>query len=388
MVYLLILLLLLFGVVNYDGKVIAKTRGTKYYWFCYLLLTLVFGLRYRVGGDTLNYMLKYSVMPPLSDLSISDILVMQVEPAFATLMAFFKQYTDKFYGVQLVESAFVNFVWFKLIYERTERKFLGATLFFLMNSFYFNTEIMREGFAVGMFVLAYKRLEKGELLKYYGILSVGVLFHFSCLFMLFVPIFRKYATNLKRTCLIIAVVLFASTVAQSFFHLFGGYLAVKVSNSSAYYFSIYGLMASALKFVLFPFWIMSLYRRYTGAGYDDPKVRFILVQMIYGSMALGEYAMLMRLSNYMQSFFLVILVEVLGYVAFSKYKQRLAAVCIYGIIAFSYIMPYTKDVSHIVKGARFYCCWFPYHSIFDEKEDPVRESFVRNQFDNLNDKYH
>lgn len=388
MVYLLILILLLYGIVNFDGKGIDKARGAKYFWFCYLFLTLVFGLRYRVGGDTLNYMLRYSVMPPLSELNISDILLMQVEPGFATLMAFFKQYTDKFYGVQLVESAFVNFVWFKLIYERTERKFLGALLYFLMNSFYFNTEIMREGFAVAIFVLAYKRLERGELLKYYSILSVGVLFHFSCLFMLFVPLFRKYAINLKRTCLIIVTVLIASTVAQSIFHMFGGYLAVKVSNSSTYYFSIWGLIASGLKSVLFPYWIMTLYRQYTGAGYDDPKVRFILVQMIYGSMALGEYAMLMRLSNYMQPFFLVLLVEVLSYVAFSKYKNHMAAICIYGIIVFSYIMPYTKDVSHIEKGARFYCRWFPYHSIFDEKEDPVRESFIRNQFDQLNDKYH
>lgn len=386
MVYLLLLILLLFGIAIFDGRG-GKSRGAKYFWFCYIALTLVFGLRYRVGGDTLNYMFKYSIMPPLSDLSLSDILLMQVEPAFATLMAFFKQYTDSFYGVQLVESAFVNFVWFKLIYERTDRIFLGAVLYFLMNSFYFNTEIMREGFAVAIFVLAYKRLEQGSLLKYYGILSIGVLWHFSSLFMLFVPLFRKYATDLKRTCLIIVAVLLVSTVAQSFFHLFGGYLAVKVSNSSTYYFSIWGQLASVLKFVVFPYLIMSLYRRYTGAGFNDAKVRFILVQMIYGSMALGEYAMLMRLSNYMQPFFLVILVEVLGYVSYSKYKRRMTAICIYGIIAFCYIMPYTKDVSHIEKGARFYCRWYPYHSIIDEKEDPVRESFVRNQFNHLNEKY-
>ena len=385
MIYILVLVLLLLGAVFFESN--GKRRGNKYYWFCYLVMVLVFGLRYRVGGDTFNYILKYSVMPPLSDLRISDVLLMQVEPAFATLMAFFKQYTDKFYGVQLVESAFVNFIWFKLISERTKRKYLGIILFFLMYSFYFNTEIMREGIAVGIFVLAYKRLENGSLLKYYGILSIGILFHFSCLFMLLVPLFRKYALNLKRTCLIIALVLFISTMAQSLFHLFGGYLAEKVSNNTGYYFSIYGIIASALKFVLFPYWIMLLYRRYTGSGYDDPKVRLVFVQMIYGSMALGEYAILMRLSNYMQPFFLVLLVDVIGYSLFSKCKRYLTAVCIYGLIAFCYIMPYMKDESQIVKGARFYCLWFPYYSIFDEKEDPIRETFVQEQFVNLNEKY-
>ena len=387
MVYLFILVLLLFGAANFDGRVDAKAKGKKYYWFCYLVIVLVFGLRYRVGGDTLNYMLKYSATSPLSDLSISDILSMQVEPAFAMLMAFFKQFTDKFYGVQLVESAFVNFVWFKLIYERTNRKFLGAILFFLMDAFYFNTEIMREAIAVGIFVIAYKRLERGELLKYYGILMVGILFHYSCLFLILVPFFRKYAINLKRTCLIIASVLFTLAVSQSIFHLFGGYLADKISNNSGYYFSLYGIIASALKYVLFPYWIMLLYQRCTGAKDDNPKVRFIFVQMIYGSMALGEYAMLMRLSNYMQPFFLVILVDVLECISFSKYKSNLVAVCIYGIIAFSYIMPYMRDESNIVKGARFYCLWFPYHSILDETKDPVRETFVQEQFDMLNDKY-
>ena len=71
MIYLLVFILLLVPVVKYD--LMAKTGGERG-WFCFNLVVLILlaGLRYRVGGDTLMYMSIYDDLPSLADLKYFD----------------------------------------------------------------------------------------------------------------------------------------------------------------------------------------------------------------------------------------------------------------------------------------------------------------------------
>ena len=71
MIYLFVFILLLIPVVKYD--LMAKTGGERG-WFCFNLVVLILlaGLRYRVGGDTLMYMSIYDDLPSLADLKYFD----------------------------------------------------------------------------------------------------------------------------------------------------------------------------------------------------------------------------------------------------------------------------------------------------------------------------
>lgn len=380
MIYFILLFLFVGGAFLFDSNQKNESRGKYFYWFCYLLLTLTFGLRYRVGGDTINYLIKYSMTPPISELSIGKLFLMNVEPGFALLMSFFKQFSDAFYGVQLVESAFVNFVWFRLIQKRVSRKFLGIIFFYIMYSFYFNTEIMREAMAVAFFVLAYSKLEKQKLLQYYVILTIGVLFHYSCIFMYIVPILKRYAVSMKKTFFIALSVLLFLSFSSVIFSYFGGYLAYKISANEAYNFTIWGKLAAFIKYILFPYVVLRLATKYYRPECIRNEVNFLYIQMVIGAMSLSSYSILMRLSNYMQPFFLVVMVNVLGIVLLSKYKNAIYAFMLLFFVWFSYVGPYLSDVSDVKKGARFYCRWYPYYSIFNEQEDPVREEFLQAHF--------
>lgn len=379
------MLLLLIGAVKYD-RPYHNENGTKYFWFCCFFMSLVFGLRYRVGADTLNYLWKYENISPVSQLTISQLTLLEVEPGFALLMSLFKHFTDDFYGVQLVESFFVNIIWFYLLKENVDRKFLAAFLFFIMYSFYFNTEIMREGIAVGFFVIAYIQLRKGCQFKFYLWMIPAISFHYSALFMLFVPIINRMLKNETQVWITIIILYFLTGLAPSFFSSFSGYLGTKISNNESYAFTVWGIIAAAIKYVLYPAFLLRLYKKIVDPQLYSNEVRLLYLAMVMGSLAIGQFSILMRLSNYMQPFLLVILVRILQKLSFSNEKQSLYLFTIIGLLWINNLAFYFKDESKYVYGAKYYCIWYPYYSIFNEQEDPIREIFVKGQFENLNDK--
>lgn len=71
MIYILLFLFLLVPVIRYD--LLAKKGGEDlWYWTSVILLVLVAGLRYRVGGDTLVYMAEYNMYPKIDELAYFD----------------------------------------------------------------------------------------------------------------------------------------------------------------------------------------------------------------------------------------------------------------------------------------------------------------------------
>lgn len=377
--------MLLWGAFLYDNRT-SDSQGNVFYWFCCIIIILTFGLRYRVGGDTLNYLWKYELISPLSQLSFAQLFLLETEPGFGFLLSFFKQFTDDFYCVQLTESFFVNVVWFKLIENQVQNKFFAAFLFFIMHSFYFNTEIMREAIAVGFFTIAYLQLRKGNIAKFYLWMIPSLLFHYSAFFMLVVPLFNEKVKNRKQVILLIISLYFLTGVIPVLFPYFDGYLGTKIANNESYAFTVWGIIAAAIKYVIYPAFLLGLYKHYVNTSDDSDEVKLLYTAMIFGSLSLGEYSILMRLSNYMQPFLLIILVRILRKLSFGNSTQAIYLLAIVGLLWINNLGFYFKDESKYVKGARYYCRWYPYYSIFDEHEDPTREIFVRGQFDNLNDK--
>ena len=386
MIYFVVLFVIIVGAYLYDGLP-DKNKGNKYYWMCCCFLILLFGFRYRVGGDTLNYIIKYELIPDLKDLTPTNLLHLEVEPGFALLMSGVKGIFNSFYGVQVIESIVVNVTWFFLIKQRVRRKFLGVILFYIMGAFYFNTEIMREAIAISFFIIAYGHLEKGDIKKYYLILLLGITFHYSCLFMLFIPQIRKYVTCERKMWIMIIILYLVSMVAPLFFSYFGGYLGVKIENSSSYRLNIWGVTSMVIKTWIFPYYVAHLYKKYNDNAECSNEVRFIYIYMIIGSLSFGDFSMLMRLSNYMLPFFVVILANVIDRINWGRTKNAFAMVCTCVLVWFCYITYYTSDVSSITRGAHYYNLWYPYHSILDEQEEPLRESFVNDQFENIRNRH-
>ena len=78
-----------------------------------ILLILVAGLRYRIGGDTTNYIYSfYHVYPVLEDFSFEDYPIGK-DPLYVIINSIVKTLGGRFYVVQLIQSIFVITLTFK-----------------------------------------------------------------------------------------------------------------------------------------------------------------------------------------------------------------------------------------------------------------------------------
>lgn len=384
MVYLIPLVLLLIGAVLYDKKGISK--GNFLYWLSCLTIILIFGFRYRVGGDTLNYMYKYNLLPNLSEANVALAGLYDVEIGFFYLESFVKTVFDSFYGVQVIESLFVNVVIFWFAKNRTSYKFSFALIYFLLLSFYFNTEIMREAIAVSFFLLGINQYENGRKSSFYLFMIGAVLFHYSSIFLLLYPILHKILKNTKLTLIYGSVALIVLSVGS--IPMMSGYLGTKIANNMNYQFTVWGELSVFLKFVVLPCFVVYLYRRFAVMDRNAYKndVHFLYVYMFYGMLTLGPFSILMRLLNYLNPIFFIVIIRL-----FTSWKPSLirskgiSKFCMSFALFIFFLFPYLRDTSHILKGTHFYCLWFPYYSILDEQEDPSREAFVVAQFEKLHD---
>ena len=105
MIYLLVFILLLIPVVKYDWM--AKTGGeNKWYYLNLVVLILLAGLRYRLGGDTLMYMLMYNEWPSIDELKYFDFEEAQYNPLWYIYASISKSLSDEFWILQIIQLNF------------------------------------------------------------------------------------------------------------------------------------------------------------------------------------------------------------------------------------------------------------------------------------------
>ncbi|WP_369683354.1 EpsG family protein, partial [uncultured Muribaculum sp.] len=149
--------------------------------FLFVYLILLIGLRYEVGGDTINYMGDYDWRVPLSQykLSFND----KFQPGYIILCSLGKSISPDFYVFQLIHSALLNTLLFLFIKNNTKYVYTSLGIIFLTCYFYFSTEILRESIAVLIFSLNYKNLINRRWLSYYTGVLLCFMFHLSAIFL-------------------------------------------------------------------------------------------------------------------------------------------------------------------------------------------------------------
>lgn len=99
-VYLIALIFLLYGSITFDFKSNNQNRR-EWFMFEYIVLVLISGFRYEVGGDTLVYMMRYADYPLLSQLPTLNFSEMDNGPLWYVLVALCKAISQEFYFFKL-----------------------------------------------------------------------------------------------------------------------------------------------------------------------------------------------------------------------------------------------------------------------------------------------
>lgn len=375
MIYTIPLSLCILGMLVYDNPA-KQSKG----WFLWLILFLalvsIFGLRYKVGADTYNYITFFTWSPKIGDWK--PLSATGFEPGFTYLAAIIKTYSEDIYVFQSTISFLMTLMLMDFIRRNTEYKFLAMLFIFVSMYFYFSTEVIRESLALAGFLTVYPLWERKHYFLYFIVVTLLCTIHFSAVICFFLPIANRMKLNGRFFVILCAFVILSFALFPLITFLSDYYIFRKLLRYDDQI--NVGYAWKGLRFIYFsllPLYAVNLFhKRYkVPCKYEG----IICLQILFGVGLWIIPIIFQRLINYTIIFYLVSLAQMLGTVlrdskwrilysrSYIQIQRKMArAMLIMTIIAHS---TYYIHLS-------FYKIWIPYHSVFDEIEVPERSEFV------------
>lgn len=383
--YIVITLLILFGVLHYDYR--NFIFGKKFYYvFIFICLTLLLGFRYRVGGDSLSYEDSYGTMPTFRDLKLYGLYynptLLAYQPLWLYLVALAKWIGKDYYIFQLIHASIVNLLLSIYIFKNSSKPF--SVLFFLFIThfyFYFTIEVEREILAIGVFLLNFKNLQNKKWRSYYLLCFVSFMFHISALFLFFLPLFRNL--NLSRKT-IVTIVLFLSPIIffkETFLEILKPLMFMEVMSSkfesySEIEFSIIGTMYHYIGRVLMVFPLLF----YNYLVSKNKNMQWLINLYIIISVLSLAVVGFERFLNYLLLPYLLIFIDYLYKMPYKLFifKKYLLIICT--VFNLCSNIP-SRLLTTNEYGTPYRSLFVPYVSIFDPYYVRDRENYIREQWD-------
>ena len=378
MIYFLPLFLMIIGFKVYD-RPNAQRKGMTLWLFVFILLVLIIGLRYKVGGDTYNYMNYFANSPELTYWEPFD--SSGFDPGFSLLTSTIKTFTDNLYIYQTIIAFLQTCMLMVFIRRNTPYKFLALLLLYISMYLYFSTEVIRETLVIGGFLLAYPLLERKKHVSYYIVSLLLLTLHSSAVLCLFLPLIRNLTLNRKFIIYVLLFIVLGFAMAAVMQRLGSFFIFRKLLRY--YEHSYVGYAWSGFRFIYFsilPLWFLYLSKNRLRLNVKYENI--ICLQILMGIGLWFVPIVFQRLINYTIVFYLVSLAHVIGTcsrdfqyrrkISVNAYKSRCQLV---SILLFFTILAHSSYYIHL----DFYERYIPYHSVFDPIEVFEREKYIAGQ---------
>lgn len=335
-----------------------------------LINILIFGLRYRVGGDTLNYMLMFDASTTLSNFSFINPLDPTAAPLFTLLMSICKTLCSNFVLFQIVHSTILNVTIFAFLKRYSINPFWSFILFYLILGLYFNTEIMKETLAICMFLLGYKYLLNKNLKRYYIYAVLGIGFHYGAVILLVIPFLQKVRFN--RFFFLICI-LFLLSINAIFSYVLGNINNQDIHERVELYENQLGsgllnmnyVFMAVIRFVLIPAFVLFLVKKEKSLILNMEPMVCLFILMGLG--CISYQTIFQRFCNYFYLFYICLFADFISKNLKSKTILSLSLITVMlTLIIYNSINPI-----NLVR-------YFPYHSIVHPQEEELREYMWEN----------
>lgn len=191
-----------------------------------MLFVLMAGLRYRIGGDTFNYMYDfYYRIPELSNLTLTYFEESSMEPLFVLFNSIIKTLFGKFYVFLLCHALFVNSLIFIYIKKHSPYPFLCVLFYFVWIYTFYNFETLRASMAIAICLFANDYAFDRKWIKAVLLYAVAALFHTSSLLLLVSFLFVFLRLNYLSYAVLALSFIVGAIIQESFSEyllLFGG----------------------------------------------------------------------------------------------------------------------------------------------------------------------
>ena len=372
--YLIFIIITLYFSFRYDGIEEYDSHKQHRLWLMCIYLIFLTGFSYGLGGDKFSYMEDFENYPitfnETGDYIWLQFMLKGQMPLWTLANIMAKLVFHSFYALQLMQSAAINTAVCYIVSKYTHRYFLFLLVyFFTLQYFIFNTEVMREGFAVAFALIGMHNWMNGKKWLFFLMFPIALLFHVSAVTMLLFPFVRFRISWMTLTIAFFTafcIWLFSDLIlGKAMVTVLGGMgaLVQKVLFYSIQASTIFGFLRSALTYLVFPFVIM--YSAMTFEPSDELrkyKEKVISFMVVLGILAcsLAGFA---RLYNYVQIFYLVMLTDFI-YTLFRVKKHfiiRMGALAgTLFLLMLRYMTPYQST------NTRFYDFFYPYTCILHE----------------------
>ena len=370
MIYFFVLVLIFIGIYKYDltNRLFSSSKKNNLFFIIAFILFFIAAFRYYNGGDTKNYAEQFLQIPSWGELSEHHFDDFRFQKGYIYFVSFVKGLWDNFLIQQILTALIVNVVVFRFIKKYSPFVFLTTLIFFMLNYFEFNMEIMRESISVSLGILAYECFKSRRYVLMAILIYIAYQFHISALILILMPLFAivNFSKKTFFIVLVVAVWLPALYIALPNLELYANllfnqedwvnnqYLIQEYSEtlSTNYY------VTHILKFLVIPFIVL---------WYVNKKVKFEFTGMVYAYALLQLLSMFSyafyRFANYFAPFYWIALSYAI-YLLISK--QRELRTIILGLILMLMIylhqnVQFSWDSNN---NQYYYNRYIPYESVF------------------------
>lgn len=375
MIYLLIIILLLFLIFQYD---INNHSANKESWYTIVLIIFIClaGFRYRIGSDTVGYLDDYYH----DNTSFRDLIKnFSYDSDFFSrgIILLFKSLGVKFYIFQLAHAIFVNVLLFN--YFKKHAKYWFTCLFFYfiwMYSFY-NTEELRATLSVVLYLYAFDLFFEKKWIKGYLLILIGCLLHKSTYVLLITPLLLPLRLNIVGLATIIIAYLGGMIIkvqlgdyldllalSESSTNRLEAYMNTNYWDQNA---NIFSMLVLIVPFIVYP--LLSFYYIKKSNYYSEFKQLEPL--LIMGLICVAAQASVNLFYRYVHFYAPIFIIYFAHYFIslINSNKKKLGNVAC--VIAFAVFLPLLVAIAR--QKVDIWSRYYPYSSVFERSVDRQRE---------------
>ncbi len=392
MVYIVTILVLLYFIGVFD----IGNKGGRRKWRAYKIMLIWFvflsGFQYCIGADMIEYMREYAqgVDVRMEQTEVFGFYKRQYGWLF--LESMLKSVTNDFFFLKLIQATFINVVLFRFFKKHAEYPFIAILLYFIIQYFDLNFNILRQSFAIGFFLLGYdyicEKHNKG-LLKYLFFAFMAFLFHNSAVLLILVPIIviisrRNVALKSDFLFLLVFLVMtvflsftsFSDTLLQLSFLLEGADNTVGVSNSIDSFLSNDRMSKGNETMRIFIYLMYTTVAAFIFLINKDKKYFIVrsdlsVYKLCYALEIVGLFLPIIgRFNAYFVPFYIVALTTVIRGLRENNSNKALVT---YMVIIIVSILPIREkfSVNHETGVSHIYD-YYPYHTIITKETSDIR----------------
>lgn len=386
LIYLIPLALAAIWCFKYDRQAEMDAHKSHRFWLLCIILSLITGLSYALGGDKQIYLTEFEGYPDSFE-DIAEHIKLGITtrgqmPGWVLLNCFAKIIFNSFYVVQLIEAFFINFAVFYTVRRYTQHVFFFSILYCLtFTYFYFNTEIMREAFSIGFFLLATETWFRKKYKLAMLLALFAITFHVSAIVFLLFPFMQFRITTKRFLWMVLAAFLFwlvSNALFKVIIAIFlgqTGSLVAKILAYSTFATAPIAFVIYTIIYIVAPFVIMYLgiHRGVQDQEIIRRKEQFMAFYLCI-AIIVPSFLPLSRFLNYPQTVFLCLTTDVL-YLLFTERRHFISkVVCvllIWGYTTYQFIA-YNPNAN-----SRYLTLVYPYTGFWDE------DTFDRSERQNI-----